>query len=89
MKLVLAEAVLLGGVGLLLGLGCGIILAIDARQLGAGMLGYLPPFVIPWGYVTLGCVAIMVVSVAAAWWPARSVSRTQPLALLQAGRAST
>jgi putative ABC transport system permease protein len=89
MKLVLAEAILLGGVGLTLGLGCGFVLAIDARQLGAGMLGYLPPLVIPWGYIILGSVSVMVVSIAAAWWPARSVSREQPLALLQAGRAAT
>ncbi|MGA2229440.1 MAG: FtsX-like permease family protein [Tepidisphaeraceae bacterium] len=89
LRLVLAEAFLLGAVGLVLGLGCGTILAIDARILGADMLGYLPPLIIPWTYITIGCGAIMVVAIAAALWPAIHVSRTEPLMLLQAGRASS
>jgi putative ABC transport system permease protein len=89
LKLVLAEALLLGLVGLILGLGCGATLAADVRRLGADMLGYLPPLVIPWGYIIIGAAAVMVVSVGAALWPALTISRTDPLSLLQAGRAST
>jgi putative ABC transport system permease protein len=89
LRLVLAEAFLLGAVGLVLGLGCGTVLAIDARTLGADMLGYLPPVIIPWGYIAIGCGSVMIVAVAAALWPAIHVSRAQPLTLLQAGRAST
>jgi putative ABC transport system permease protein len=89
LRLVLAEALLLGFVGLALGLGCGAVLAADARQFGGQMLGYLPPLVIPWGYISIGCAGVMLVSMAAALWPAITVARTEPLALLQAGRAST
>lgn len=88
LRMVLAEAVVLGLVGLGLGLGCGLILSMDARQLGGDVLGYLPPMVMPWGYVSIGAGAVMVVSVAAALWPAWSVSRTEPLVLLQAGRGA-
>jgi putative ABC transport system permease protein len=89
LKLVLAEAFLLGMVGLILGLACGSLLAMDAWQMIADVLGYLPSLVIPWGYIIIGCVAVMAVSTAAAMWPAVSVSRTEPLTLLQAGRAAT
>jgi putative ABC transport system permease protein len=88
LRLVLAEALLLGILGVILGLGCGAVLAMDARQLGGEMLGYLPPMVIPWGYIIVGSVAVMFVSIAAALWPAVTISRTEPLALLSAGRAA-
>jgi putative ABC transport system permease protein len=88
LRMVLAEAVLLGIVGLALGLGCGMILSFDARELAGDVLGYLPPMVIPWGYVGIGSGAVMLVSIAAALWPAWSVSRTEPLMLLQAGRGA-
>jgi putative ABC transport system permease protein len=88
LRLVLAEAILLGVVGLLLGLGAGAMLTLVDRQLSAGVLGYLPPLVVPWGYIAIGVGTVMIVSVAAALWPAISISRTEPLELLQAGRAS-
>jgi putative ABC transport system permease protein len=89
LRLVLAEAILLGLIGMILGLACGAEMAIDARQFSAGVLGYLPPPVIPWGYIAIGSIAVMFVSAAAALWPAWSVANTEPLSLLQAGRAST
>jgi len=88
LRLILAEAILLGFVGIALGLGCGLILALDARELSAEVLGYLPRFVIPWGYVWIGTGGVMLVSIGGAIWPAINVSRTEPLKLLQAGRAA-
>ena len=89
LRLILAEALLLGLVAMILGLACGAVMAVDQRVLGAAMLGYLPPVVIPWDYITVGSAAVMVVSLTAALWPAISVSRTDPLTLLAAGRAAT
>jgi putative ABC transport system permease protein len=89
LRLILAEAVLLGIVALFLGVGCGAIFAIDARRMAGLMLGIYPPVVIPWGYVAIGVVSVMMVSVAAALWPAMDAARTEPLALLAAGRAAT
>jgi putative ABC transport system permease protein len=88
LRLVLAEAFLLGLAGTVLGLLSGAILAGDARLLGGDILGYLPPLVIPWFYICIGGTAIMIVSILAAIWPAISVARTEPLELLQAGRAA-
>jgi putative ABC transport system permease protein len=89
LRLVLAEALLLGIVALLLGIGCGVIFSLDARQMAGLMLGIYPPVVIPWGYVLIGAVSVMVVSAAAALWPAINASHAEPLALLAAGRAAT
>jgi putative ABC transport system permease protein len=66
MRLVLGEACLLGLAGLALGLIGGTLLAMDARQLAADTLGYLPPLVIPWGYIGLGAAAVMAASILAA-----------------------
>ena len=88
LRLVLAEAVLLGAVGIALGLSAGVLLSIDARQLGAAILGYNPPMNIPWGYVLVGSIAVMAVALSASLWPAIHVARAQPLDLLQSGRAA-
>lgn len=88
LRLVLAEAVLLGIAGVALGLLAGAMLAIDARRSGAIFVGYLPPVVIPWGTISIGVGVVMVVSLLASLWPAVHVARSQPLALLQAGRAA-
>jgi putative ABC transport system permease protein len=89
LRLILAEAFLLGLTGVILGLLSGGILASDAHLLGGDVLGYFPPVMIPWFYICVGSAAVMVVSVAAAIWPAVSVARAEPLTLLQAGRGAT
>jgi putative ABC transport system permease protein len=89
LRLVMAEATLLGLIGVALGLTCGLELAINAQRLGALVLGYNPPLRIPWGIVSLGGGLVMAVSLLASVWPAISVARTDPLALLQAGRSGT
>ena len=66
----------------------GVLLSFDARGLNALVLGYIPPFVFPWGIVWIGIGVVMGVSLLASLWPAVAVARTEPLTLLQAGRAT-
>jgi putative ABC transport system permease protein len=88
LRIVVAEATLLGLVGVALGLSAGALMSLDARGLSRITIGYVPPVAIPWHVVGLGSLAIMMISIGASIWPAVSVARTQPLELLQAGRAS-
>jgi putative ABC transport system permease protein len=88
LRLVLAEALLLGLVGCALGLGAGAVMSADARGLSRIIIGYVPPVDIPWAIICCGVAGIMLISILASLWPAWSVSRTEPLALLQAGRAA-
>ncbi|MDP9172491.1 MAG: ABC transporter permease [Planctomycetota bacterium] len=89
LRLVLAEAIVLGLVGVALGFFAGMEMAVDARQLTIGILGYSPPISVPWMVIGAGCLAVMLVAILASLWPATSVARAQPLDLLQAGRAAT
>jgi putative ABC transport system permease protein len=89
LRLVLAEALLLGLIGCFLGLGCGFEMSANANALTVVMTGYKPPLLIPWGAVTIGIFSVLFISLAASIWPAVEVARTEPLMLLQAGRAST
>jgi putative ABC transport system permease protein len=88
LRMILAEAVMLGLVGAALGLAAGLELAVDARKLSGAVLGYSPPMQVPWPIVACGCLAVMVVSLAASLWPALDSALAQPLDLLQAGRAA-
>jgi putative ABC transport system permease protein len=88
LRLVLAEAILLGIVGCALGVPAGLLLSMDAEAVQVAVTGYAPSLFIPWGYIALGIAAIMFVSVVASLWPAILVARTETLELLQAGRAS-
>jgi ABC-type lipoprotein release transport system permease subunit len=63
-------------------------LCIDARQSWLRLVGYGPPLVVPWGAILIGVGAVMLASIAASLWPAVHVAKTEPLALLQGGRAS-
>jgi putative ABC transport system permease protein len=89
LRLVLAEAFLLGLVACVLGLGAGMELSLNANALTGVMTGYKPPLVIPRGPIAIGVLAVLVISLLASIWPAAEVARTEPLKLLQAGRAST
>jgi putative ABC transport system permease protein len=88
LRMVLAEATLLGLVGVMLGLSAGALMSLDARGLSRLTIGFVPPVAVPWHIVWLGSLAIMVISLLASVWPAMSVARAEPLELLQAGRAS-
>jgi putative ABC transport system permease protein len=88
LRLVLTEALLVGVVGCGLGLAAGFVMAVDARELSRIVTGYYPPMAVPWGIVSIGTAAVMVISLIASLGPAVGVARTEPLSLLQAGRAA-
>jgi putative ABC transport system permease protein len=89
LRMILAEAIMLGLVGVALGLGAGLEISVDARRLSGVVLGYRPAMQIPWRVIVEGCLALIAVALAASLWPAFGVARAEPLDLLQAGRAST
>lgn len=91
-RLVLAEAILIGLSVCLLGLG----FAIVSGYCGTGMARYLSPFggletplVLPWAQITLGFGTALGLCLLAALWPAIATGRAEPLSLLQAGRSTT
>jgi putative ABC transport system permease protein len=88
LRLVLAEAFLIGLVGVGLGLAAGFLMSVDANQLSAVLTGYKPEIFIPWPIIWVGVGIVMAISLLASLWPAVSVARAEPLRLLQAGRAS-
>jgi ABC-type antimicrobial peptide transport system permease subunit len=88
LRLVLAEAVLLGLIACALGLAAGGLLAIDAHALQVAVIGFNPPIDVPWDMIVLGIAIVMTIALGASAWPAINVARTEPLKLLQAGRAS-
>jgi len=88
LRLVLAEAILLGVVASILGVAAGSVMAIDAHALQVAVIGYNPPIAVPWGIVWLGIGVVVGIALGASIWPAVNVARTSPLSLLQAGRAS-
>lgn len=88
LRLVIAEAILLGIVGCTLGVPAGLLLSVDAEAVQIAITGYAPSLFIPWNFIALGVGVILTVSVLASLWPALLVARTETLELLQAGRAS-
>lgn len=88
LRAVLIEAVLLGTTGAAMGLACGFLLSLDARQLMTITIGHHPPLVVPWVPITWGVASVVGVSLLASLLPAIRVARTEPLALLQAGRSA-
>lgn len=89
LRIVLAEAILIGFVGVMLGLGAGFEMALNAQKINFIVMGYVPELTIPWNSIFAGAGAIMLISILASIWPALAVARAQPLDLLQAGRAAT
>ena len=91
-RMILAEALLIGLVACLLSLGFGV----TAGWCGAGISRYVSFFggmatslVIPWAQLTLGFAATLLLCLAAALGPAISTGLAEPLRLLQAGRSAT
>ncbi len=90
-RLIIAEAVLIGLVACLLSLGFGVM----AGWCGTGVSRYVSffggmatPLVVPWAKLSLGFAITLILCLAAALWPAFTTGRTEPLKLLQAGRAT-
>ena len=87
LRLVLAESLLIGLIGTALGLTAGTMMSIDARQLSALTVGYAPPVAVPWEVIWIGTAIVMGLSILASLGPAIVTARSEPLTLLQAGRA--
>lgn len=88
MRIVLIEAILLGATGAAMGLACGFVMCVDARQIMTLVIGHHPPIIVPWTPIVWGVLSVIGVSLLASLLPALRVSRTEPLTLLQAGRSA-
>lgn len=87
-RLILCESALLGVVGVVLGLLAGLLMAFNVTKLYARVIGIDPPINVPWATVLLAMLVVVIMSIVAGLWPARSTARRAPLELLQAGRAA-
>jgi putative ABC transport system permease protein len=87
-RLVFAEALVLGLIGCGLGCAAGLLMSVDARRFSGHLIGFMPPTDVPWGIVAGGIGIVLFIALAASAAPAISTARQEPLALLQAGRAS-
>ena len=90
-RMILAEAILVGVVACLLSLGFGV----TAGYCGTGITRYvnirggmITPLIIPWTELAIGFGATLGLCLLAALWPAILTGRAEPLKLLQAGRAA-
>ncbi len=90
-RMILAEAILVGIVACLLSLGFGVM----AGYCGTGITRYInirggqiTPLIIPWARLSVGFSMTLALCLLAALWPAILTGRTEPLKLLQAGRAA-
>lgn len=89
LRMIVAEGILLGLVGCVLGLGAGLLMSLDANGLGVKIIGYGPPIDVPWDKVGVGVGIILAVAFLASLFPAASAAKEEPLSLLQAGRSGT
>ena len=90
-RAILAEGLLIGVVAGLLSLAFGVV----AGWCGCGIAQYAsffggmnPALVVPAGPVVRGMLALAVLMIFTAVWPALSMGRTRPLSLLQQGRGT-
>ena len=61
---------------------------VQASALTKTISGYAPPLAVPWPAIWAGTGIVMAIALVASLWPAITVARSEPLELLQAGRAS-
>jgi len=88
LRMILAEAILLGLVGVALGLAAGFLMSADANRLTRVLIGYGPDLVVPWRVVAAGSALVLAVTFLASLWPALRAACQKPLELLQWGRAA-
>jgi ABC-type antimicrobial peptide transport system permease subunit len=72
-----------------MGLTAGALMSLNARGLAALTIGFVPEVYIPWWIIWTGSGVVMLIAIAASLWPAWTAARTEPLTLLQSGRAAT
>ena len=90
-RMVLAEAVLVGLVACLLSLGFGFSAAwsgVTVAQFVSFFGGLAPPMVIPWSYLLAGVGGTLALCLLAGLLPAIGVGRADTLELLQEGRSA-
>ncbi len=81
-KLILLEAVAIALIGLVAGVIAGAFNTYFLVRTAASMIGgFTIPFVFPWGLILISLPIILLISLAAAWWPAR---RTMNLKVVEA-----
>jgi putative ABC transport system permease protein len=90
-RMILAEGILIGLITCLLSLGFGIL----SGWCGTGISqhvsffgGLAPPLIVPWPQLSIGFGMALGLCLLAALWPAILTGRSEPLKLLQAGRAA-
>jgi putative ABC transport system permease protein len=87
-RLVLAEALLIGTVACLLSLGFGIVVGYGGTEVTRYVDvhgGLITPLTIPWRKLTPGLLVALLLCLFAAIGPAISIGRTEPLDLLKRG----
>jgi len=89
MRLVIAEALLLGVIGTAMGVAAGFLLANNELGMSRAIIGYVPGMMPAWGAIGLGMGITLVIALLASIWPAGHVARTETLTLLQSGRAAS
>lgn len=89
LRLVIAEALLLGVIGVALGTAGGFLMSVNGMDLSREIVGYVPGMTIPWRPIALGMIITLVISLLASLWPATHVARAETLTLLQSGRAAS
>jgi putative ABC transport system permease protein len=88
LRLVLAEGLLLAIVGCALGLAAGFLMSFNATGISRLVLGYVFALRPPWGMIGIGTAVVVAVALLSSLWPATTAARSEPLKLLQSGRAA-
>ena len=76
MRLVLGEAIVLGGIGSVVGVGLGVYGAWSINTLTLRAIGFAPSFHMPWADISFGAGLTMTVCIVAGLLPARRASRS-------------
>ena len=81
--MVLVESLTMGGVAFVLALPLGWVLASSVLRSTSSALGFVVDLTTPWSVLPLLAVGVVVLCVAAAAGPARSIARLDPIAALR------
>ncbi len=84
MRLVLGEAMVLGGIGSAVGLGLGVYAAWSVNELTLRAIGFAPSFHMPWRDIVVGIALTVTVCIIAGLSPARRACRTNIIDAMRA-----